>query len=827
MNRTRALLFSYTLLGGLLLGSAVPVMADAHPPADQCPEVLFVDEVTRGMEGTGLTVSSGTTPDPFDVTVIDVLHDALAPGVPLIVVEVESVEIDRVGGIWAGMSGSPVYVDGKLLGAVAYGFSWGPSKLGGVTPATAMMDVPNRPSLAPGSGDDVAEIQMSPRVRNHAASEEGLTAQQSVSMQQLRVPVRVSGTAGAKFDRFKQEFERSHPGTAVVRSGGSTGSTVGTGDIVAGGNLGVSLAYGDFTAVGIGTVTAVCDGVVLGFGHPLIYDGATRLGMHTASAVRVVDDSVFGPYKLANTGPVSGTIDHDRLAAVAGRLGVLPPTTAITTTITNTDGGRTIAGRTDNVLPEFLPLATLVHGWNNYDLLVFDDLYYSGSADVSWTIAGTRRDGSPWTLTRGNRHADREDLSTASLIELVLSAQLIGDNDFEDVRITDIDYVATAGSDYNALTVVAGDLAVSVDGGPFLPAADGIELEPGSHLKIRVPLRPYRSTTSEQVQLELQVPDDATGWGELTVTGGGGDDDMECIWWPEECTGTATTSFAELLDLLAERPRADDLVATLRLYPDDFDWDDPDEWDDTGIARGTDDSSGPLKVSTSERMPHVVTGWAEAPAFVTTDPFEPGEPVEPSNRCADLGAEDLPFWDVDPKSVHAQAIACAFELGVTKGTSTQPPLYSPGRPVLRDQAASFVARLLAHGPRDLPARPQIRFTDLEGNVHRTAIEQLASAGIVQGRTATTFAPGLTVTRAQIATMLVEALRWSLDEPFEASGGHRFTDVGGVHARNIDVAAELGLVRGRPDGTYQPQHPTRRDQMASVLARTYSVVQPGG
>ncbi len=172
---------------------------------------------------------------------------------------------------------------------------------------------------------------------------------------------------------------RAPPWCAASPGGRSRAAAAEPTDIVAGGNLAVSLAYGDYSAVGVGTATTVCGGIVTGFGHPMLYDGATRLGMHGASAVRIVDDPTCTPYKLANpTGPV-GTIDQDRLAAVSGRVGPLPAD----------DGDHLVdhqprrrrppsAGPTRP--PPSLLDAVLSHGWVNYDTKAFDDLYFAGTS---------------------------------------------------------------------------------------------------------------------------------------------------------------------------------------------------------------------------------------------------------------------------------------------------------------------------------------------------------------------------------------------------------------------------------------------------------------
>jgi len=614
---TRTLAF--ILAGVLFMAATVLPGPQAHALPD-CPEVLPVAEVAPGDTGYGLTVSRGTTPEPFDVEVVGILENALAPGIPLIVVEVDSPEIDRVGGIWSGMSGSPVYVDGQLLGAVAYGFSWGPSRLGGVTPAEAMLRVPQRPTLPPPVMP--AEVELPSELRA-LAIEDGVARAQAGTMRPLEIPVRVSGPTGAKLDQFISSFEQRHPGTRVVRGAGGAGveqDGAQSSTIVPGGNLAVSLAIGDYTAVGVGTATYVCGETVLGFGHPLLYDGPTRLGMHGARAIRVVDDAVWGPYKLANAGPLVGTIDQDRLAGVAGRLGSLPVTTAVTSTIVNLDDANTTTGRTDVIHPHELFWPILVHGWINYDLLVFDNPYVSGSSEVDWTIEGLREDGTTWQLLRSNRHADRYDLATASLVEMAIFAELLRSNPTEQVRVTSVDHQARAGTPYQALQILGRELKIEGPGGELIDARHGVEVVPGTTLKLVVPLREFRGEV-RTVDVELEVPADAAGYGELVITGGasvGMDGFFECFfdYSEEECSEPHAATFEELLTHLAAHPRDDELIVSLLLYGEDF-FDDEEPFIE-GL-RFDEDGMVPA-ARTSVQLDQVVTGRAYVEVYTAFEP---------------------------------------------------------------------------------------------------------------------------------------------------------------------------------------------------------------
>jgi SpoIVB peptidase S55 len=110
-----------------------------------------VADLTPGLVANGLTVERGNVADPFTATVAGVIDDGIAPGVDMIIVETDSPAIQRAGGVWSGMSGSPVYApDGRLIGAIAYGLSFTSSPIAGVTPAADMLALLARPGAAAG-----------------------------------------------------------------------------------------------------------------------------------------------------------------------------------------------------------------------------------------------------------------------------------------------------------------------------------------------------------------------------------------------------------------------------------------------------------------------------------------------------------------------------------------------------------------------------------------------------------------------------------------------------------------------------------------------------
>ena len=113
--------------------------AQSADPAADCVQPFPVSEIAAGDQVDGLTVVQGTNPVGFTGEILGVVEDGIAPDVDMIMIDLDMPEFARTGGVWSGMSGSPVYAqDGRLIGAVAYGLSNGPSPIAGVTPFADM-----------------------------------------------------------------------------------------------------------------------------------------------------------------------------------------------------------------------------------------------------------------------------------------------------------------------------------------------------------------------------------------------------------------------------------------------------------------------------------------------------------------------------------------------------------------------------------------------------------------------------------------------------------------------------------------------------------------
>lgn len=572
------------LLAGALLGlPAVPAAAQAPAPSPAvpagCTDVLPVGELTRGQRGHGLTVTRGDTPERFEVEVLGVLSDAIGPGRDMIVVDVSGAIVDAAGGtLWSGSSGSPVYVNDRLIGAVAYGLSAGPSTITGLTPAEDMIELLGYPSSrsfqSADQGTTPSTASNSEDMRERIASRYGISPSQvGTSFRQMRTPLSVSGVSRRSMDRLVQAIERTGvPLVPYVGSSAPAQATTATRTPRAGGNFAAALSYGDVTAAAVGTTTYVCDGQALAFGHPFTWSGGVSFGANDASTITIVDDPLFGAYKMANLSGGFGTVDQDRLAGVRTRLGTMPAGIPITSEVTDEDLGRARTGTSSVTTSSQVPFIALMHALTNIDMVV--DRIGPGSSSFDFVVRGERENGRSWTLRRENRHASTFDVSFDSITELLNTLFVIQENPLEAVTFTGIEVTASVEEPVRRYTLAQLQVAQGEGDDAYVPVGDEpIHVEPGQSLRLRAVLSPYRSTERVAVDFELPVPADAAGDGFLQVTGGtsGGEDPFLCLFDPAACGGGEEgMDFPDLLAALEDQPRNDELVATLQLFGPGF-----------------------------------------------------------------------------------------------------------------------------------------------------------------------------------------------------------------------------------------------------------------
>jgi len=313
---------------------ALPVAAPAATV-----EILGLEDVRPGMVGVGRTVFEGSRIDEFRVEIIGVLEN-VAPRQNMILARLQGGPLANTGVI-AGMSGSPVYIDGKLVGAVAFGFPFSKETIAGITPidemieatstttpraASARFSAPLGASAAPLDAQAmVAALRRPmPALSSARATVHGDMPPQLVgqSLAPLSLPLVFSGFDASTFEWARGIF--SAMGFSPVMGAGKGGPlTRDLPDLQPGAAVGLSLIEGDMDLSATGTITHIDDGRVYAFGHPFYNLGPTQFPMKKAYVYSVFP-SLYKSWKISAAGEAVGTIDQDRVTAISGRLGQTP-----------------------------------------------------------------------------------------------------------------------------------------------------------------------------------------------------------------------------------------------------------------------------------------------------------------------------------------------------------------------------------------------------------------------------------------------------------------------------------------------------------------------
>jgi hypothetical protein len=313
--------------------------------AHDAPEILPLDQVQPGMKGVGRTVFEGTKIEEFQVEIIGVLEN-VGPKQSIILARLTGGPLAQTGVI-AGMSGSPVLIDGKLVGAVAYGFPFSKETIAGITPIGEMIALTNtgnvtaRPAsarlrlpfgtakgpLAPLDQATLLGALQRTRHRLPAAVSgvEGLPSSlASQSLTPLALPLVFSGFDPEAFRWAREIFGGLGFAPVMSGSGGKRTPAQPLPAFEPGGAIGISLVEGDLDMSATGTITHIDQDRVYAFGHPFYNLGPTQFPMRKAYVYSVFP-SMYQSWKISVPAedPV-GTMDQDRTTAIAGRLGRAP-----------------------------------------------------------------------------------------------------------------------------------------------------------------------------------------------------------------------------------------------------------------------------------------------------------------------------------------------------------------------------------------------------------------------------------------------------------------------------------------------------------------------
>jgi hypothetical protein len=334
------------LVSRLVLVCSAFLAASSVRAAD--PPTIPLNEIKPGMAGVGYTIFSGDQIEKFDLEVLGVLPNLMGPRQSIILVQLKGPHVEHTG-VAAGMSGSPIYIDGRLAGALSLRFGqFNKEPLGGVTPIQDILSLPTGDSASPAANaaDDVTHAEPL------QASAIGEGARYSLSgswagpanvsggafLQPIASPLVLSGFTPTTLRQFAPEWEAYG---LVATPGGSAEPQANDAEVSPGDMISIVLAQGDLSVNAACTVTAVTDDRVYACGHPLFGLGGVQMPMARGRVVTTLA-SEMASTKIVNAGGVIGTLTQDRLTAVMGRKGDPPPMIPVTLSVVTPDGEKQI-----------------------------------------------------------------------------------------------------------------------------------------------------------------------------------------------------------------------------------------------------------------------------------------------------------------------------------------------------------------------------------------------------------------------------------------------------------------------------------------------------
>lgn len=517
--RLRAAVTTVAVAMAALLLSA-PVTADAAVQKCTTPPTVFPeDHLTDGMQATGWTVLQGTQPESFGVKILGVLPDAIAPGDDLILVKAHGANIDAIGGMGPGFSGSPVYINNELVGSVSYGLG-GDAHYGALTPGQQLVDVLMNPRAH--AAASATNVRLSKADRRLVAKD-ARTALSTVGtkLTQIPMPLAVAGATDARAALLQKRLAKQNIVVEPYRASSSTSSSQlsGGAPMVPGGVFTAALSYGSVAYAGIGTTTIVCGDYVVAFGHYFLFQGAGLDGaMLDGNVVATIPAGTGGfegtPFKIANIGGLRGTLDQDRLSGVRGLLGKHPPLTTLTSSIENLDTGQTHTATTQVALPRYLPFIAEDHVFGSI-LAALDAR--KGTDWITWTVNGVSK-GTPFEFSITNAYTGYNALYRPAYDVYATLRSIRNAKGPARVTSVHIQGTVTDKADYGLIHKPRTQSTTQ----PGFTTGTTLNVRRGDTVDVRVPVQQVTSGDTYTATASFTIPTTVRGSGRLEVYAGRG-----------------------------------------------------------------------------------------------------------------------------------------------------------------------------------------------------------------------------------------------------------------------------------------------------------------
>jgi hypothetical protein len=345
MNRFTSTISAVLIVAMASLAAAQQaVQQPVAAPAVNAPALFPLEDLRPGMKGTARTVFSGSETEEFGVEVLGVLPGFPGPRQSAIIAKLSGSNVEKTG-VFAGMSGSPVYIDGKIVGAIAFSFPFSKEPIAGITPIKQMVELFNKGSenqrVKPKEPRAVSFAQLAgtdwkPNLPKPAVSSVSLLAPVSAGsplmpllgqqMAPIATPLVFSGITQESLSMFAPQLVAN--GLLPVSGVGGSAAITPLAEVSAktfspGSSISVQLVRGDYSLAAAGTVTMRDGDRIYAFGHPFLSLGASDMPMTESSVVTVIPN-VNNSFKLAVPGRMVGSISQDRASGIFGMLRQAP-----------------------------------------------------------------------------------------------------------------------------------------------------------------------------------------------------------------------------------------------------------------------------------------------------------------------------------------------------------------------------------------------------------------------------------------------------------------------------------------------------------------------
>lgn len=471
----------------------------ASRPAYALPEIFPFEQIRSGMSGKAYTVVDGLGKiESFDVKIIGLTDDG--KGSQRMIMALASGDvIKRTGGILQGMSGSPVYIDGKLVGALAATFKEMSPYTFLITPIENMLELWRLPDpkaqvnyfQIAGDTSEAADTSNEEQPESTDATDEAESSDADVpESDDAEDTAEYAAAYIGNLDTNELKLLSRELGLNHLQG---VPSTVERGikldaSLEPGSALGVAIVYGDFSLGATGTVTAVDDKKILAFGHSFTHGGNVNYFMTDASVVGSVNGFTGGT-KVSSMGNIIGRVNQDRDAGIAGILGTFPAVVPITInvndkTLDKQETFNASIAYNESLVPKLSAAVTYAA------LNRMADSLAESTVDIDFNIKTNAVAGG--TLTRQNMYYNSSDVGQVAILELMQALNLICSNTKEEPNISAVDVNVSFNTERRTASIVS-----------ITP--DKKSVKPGETVNLIVELQPYRKPT-EKVTVPYTVP---------------------------------------------------------------------------------------------------------------------------------------------------------------------------------------------------------------------------------------------------------------------------------------------------------------------------------